>query len=491
MDVRFVKCLLSSLFRCRVLSFVPLLLLLGSSSDATLVTGVVTNFDGSDNSNTLITPADSNGAIGPLHFVEFINGFFAVYNKTTGEAIRRISDTQFWNNAGVSPSTVADPRTIYDPISQRWFASQVDFDGSAQDPTFESNDFLLAVSDTSDPLGSWHAFSFVADPTAVHFADFPTLGVDSNAVYISGDMFHGENNPLGSVLVSIPKTDLLASPPVITNRSFQSLASYSVRGQVLQPAVCLDGSASGIVLATTDILGESSLKLSRVLNSGGTNATMAPATTLVVPSYTAPLDATQPDGTATVAVNDARFSAKAYVVKGIIYAVHNVEVNSRAAIRWYRIDAASQTVLESGTIADSNLDLFFPSIAANTNGTMVIGCNGSSIDTLVSCYAIVGETVNGVTTFGNLMLLATGGDVYHDLFEQIGFSDDSRWGDYSATMIDPVDPTRFWLINMVPLDAETWVTQISQVLAAPVRLNIAAVGTNARLSGGSWRSFVP
>src|SRR5712671_4955210 len=103
------------------------------------------NFTGSTfGVNSSATPPDANGAIGPGFFVEFINGTFAVYSKTNGAEVKRISDLNFWSAAHVSLSTdagVSDPRVIYDPLSQRWFASMVDFDGAAAsgDPSLESN----------------------------------------------------------------------------------------------------------------------------------------------------------------------------------------------------------------------------------------------------------------------------------------------------------------------------------------------------------------
>src|ERR1051325_10594715 len=97
--------------------------------------------------NSSGTPADPDGAVGPRHFVEFINGSFAVYNKTNGQSVKRLSDLKFWANAGIVLATsdiVTDPRVIYDPTVQRWFATMVDADAGAADPALESNDFLLA-----------------------------------------------------------------------------------------------------------------------------------------------------------------------------------------------------------------------------------------------------------------------------------------------------------------------------------------------------------
>jgi hypothetical protein len=479
-------------------------LTLAAAASAQVMVQIGQNFTGSDNSQNNITPADGNGAVGPDHFVEFINGAFAVYNKTNGARVLRITDTKFWSNGGpggngdglsfAPADVVSDPRVIYDPASQRWFASQVDFDGGVTDPTLESNYYLLGVSDTADPTGAWHVYTFLADPELGNFADFPTLGVDANAVYLAGNMFYGDNNSFGTSLTMIPKADLLANPPVITNRVFFGTLTYPDRGTVLQPVTCVDGSSSGNILAVGDLgydlQPHSNLVASTVLNPGALDALLAPATNILVDAYTIPFDPTQPDGTETLADNDARFSARAYTVGGVIFAVHNVEVAGRAAIRWYRLNAANYALLESGTIFGKNLDLFYPSIAANTNGVVVIGCNGSSIDNYISSYACVGLTQNGVTTFGLPVLLAAGSVNYHDNNERYGGANESRWGDYSAISVDPANPARFWTIQMLPrYDSysgygDLWQLQITELITSlpPPPLTIVSSGANATVS---------
>jgi hypothetical protein len=461
--------------------------------------------------NTQALPADANGAIGPRHFVEFINGSFAVYNKTNGQKVKRITDRLFWSSAGVvlsSDAGITDPRVIYDPTVQRWFACMVDFDANApSDPTLESNDFLLAVSDSSDPTGTWHGFLFQADPDSGDFADFPTLGVDNNAVYLSGDIYFGQDNPIGPALVSFPKTDLLSTTPTIANRTWFGVMTYDERGQVLQPAICFDGSSLGTIIATSDIGNDSSphsnLVSFAVQNGATSTATLSPATFIPTPTWTVPdspylpapqFGVIQPDGTDALLANDARISAKVYVVNGVLYAVHNTEFNGHIAIRWYRVRATDKTLLESGTIADPNLDLFFPSIAANTNGVVVIAFNGSGPGTYVSAFAMAGQTVNGVTAFGSRLLLQGGAVSYHgddEIFaELVGDPAVSRWGDYSATSVDPSDPNRFWTIQMYPTDTDVWSTQITELVTVPPPLpgpllSIAHAGTNATISWSS------
>lgn len=487
-----------------------LFLLLIGRAQAQVTVQVGLNFIGSSYStNSQALPPDSNGVIGPTRFMEFVNGAVAVYNRTNGASVQRKSDLKFWADAGLNTSAIAisDPRVIYDPVVQRWFAVQVDFDPNASDPTTEANDFLLAVSTSSNPAGSWKGFMFQADPDNGLFADFPTLGIDSNAVYISGDFFGAGEIPAGPGLVSIPKADLVAATPTVANMTWHGVLDYDTHGEVLQPAVCLDGSANGSILAVGDIGNDSdphsNIVWFAVQNAGGTTATLTSPSGITVDGYEVPDNdllgvpqfmVPQPDGTTMLMANDARFSAKVFAVGGVLYAVHSTELDGRIAVRWYRVRASDHALLEQGTIADTNLDLFFPSIAANPYGAVVICCNGASGDTFISCYAYAGQTVNGATTFGDKILLRSGVDNYHDLNDilgdLLGEPTPSRWGDYSTLSVDAADPTQFWAIQLFPSDTDSegfdegiWSTAITQIIVTtPPPLTLNPSSTNLVVS---------
>ncbi|HLH54763.1 MAG TPA: hypothetical protein VKY92_14215 [Verrucomicrobiae bacterium] len=439
-------------------------------ASAQVTVAIGQNFTASTlNVDSSAVPPDPNGFAGPLHYVELINGRFSVYDKSTGSKVKTMTDLTFWNQAGLSfPSgwDVTDPRIFFDPASQRWFASQVDFDPSG---TVNTNRFLLAVSATADPTGTWKALGILSDPGGNNFADFPTLGMDAQAIYLGGDMFDSNSFPVGPTLLSIPKSSLTAAPPTTNGMTWLGILNYDVRGDILQPAICLDGSDQGTVLSTSgvgvdnsgNIITNNSLVSFRIQNvTGVQKATLTAPSVLTVQPYTAPLDPTQPDNSSNLSDNDSRFSACVYEVGGVLYAVHGTQVGNRAALRWYRIDASSHAILETGTVADPVLDLFFPSIAANPAGTVVIGYNASSISTFVSSFALVGNTVGGVTTFGQPLLLKSGVASY----QNTDSSGSSRWGDYSATCVDPSDPNVFWTIQEFPSSASRWSTQVTQLL---------------------------
>lgn len=476
--------------RCWILL---LAMLLALPAPAAVVMGLGITYEATElGYGSFAIPPDCDGAVGPTNYVEFINGRFEVFGKTNATQIANTTDLAFWTQAGIVFPTnwdVTDPRIVYDPSSQRWFAAQIDFHMGG---IITGNRFLVGVSQTSDPAGLWKAFAIVADPTGATEADFPTLGLDAQGVFLSASMFDLNNNLVGSTLVAIPKSSLLAATPSVTNYTRFSNLTISSRGAVLQPAVATDGSAGGNVLATGGLglnlstgrpITDTTLVAFAVQNAGGPgSATLGTSTFLTVPGYTTPLAASQVNDPNSIDVDDARFSATVYRVNGVLYAVQNTEVSGRAAIRWYRINAVTAAVLESGTITDPAMDLYYPSIAANTNGLVVIACNGSGLTNFIGCFAVLGETIKGVTRFGSLQRFQLS-PVYYDQSPPSGVN---RWGDYSTICVDPADPNVFWTIQMYAPGSTTWSTQVAQFLTAEVRLNATAAGTNLQLS---WTSF--
>jgi hypothetical protein len=246
----------------------------------------------------------------------------------------------------------------------------------------------------------------------------------------------------------------------------------------------------------TDSNPHSNIVAFAVQNPGGAGATVTPSTFIPTLPWVVPdnddlgvpqFAASQPDGTKNLIADDARLLARVYAVGGVIYAAHTTEFNGRLAIRWYRIRAADNTLLESGTISDSTLDLYYPSIAANSYGVVVLGYNGSSGSTTISCFALAGQTANGTTTFGSPVLLQAGVGPYQGddeiLAELLGEPAVSRWGDYSATTCDPADPNRFWTIQMYPSGSDIWSTQITELITTPpILLNVTRIGADVAVS---------
>src|SRR5215212_8140997 len=173
-------------------------------------------------------PPDTMGAGGPNHFIEFDNGSFSIFSKNGG-LVSQTNETTFWTNAlGSDPGNLSDPRILYDPASQRWFAAMITTDQK------NNNKILYARSNTSDPTQGFKGVSFTT--STGRFADFPTLGVDANGVYVGTNNFHGQT--LASLaLYSVPKADLIATTPSLARlMSFTGL-STGTYGFTFQPVV--------------------------------------------------------------------------------------------------------------------------------------------------------------------------------------------------------------------------------------------------------------
>ncbi len=84
------------------------------------------NFTGIKNAEVTYRVPDTMGSVGPDHVMEFINGRYAVFNKS-GTRLTPLDNSTtldgFWAGLGISNAGAFDPRIVYDKDSQRWFAT--------------------------------------------------------------------------------------------------------------------------------------------------------------------------------------------------------------------------------------------------------------------------------------------------------------------------------------------------------------------------------
>ncbi len=74
-----------------------------------------------------VLPPDTNGDVGPHHYVQWVNLSFAVYDKNTGGALYGPADgSTLWSGFGgpCQTSNDGDPIVLYDEKADRWLMSQ-------------------------------------------------------------------------------------------------------------------------------------------------------------------------------------------------------------------------------------------------------------------------------------------------------------------------------------------------------------------------------
>jgi len=408
------------------------------------------NFEGADAGDSTFYPPDTMGAIGPAHFVELINGRYSVFDRTSGLVVQSSTLNQFWANAGAPPqgSYSFDPRVLFDEASGRWFACAAD----AARTTYSG--ILVAVSNSSDPTAGWIGFRVDADTDNQQWADFPTMGINADGLYVSANMYPVAAGTLEQNFWVFPKGDLVNGS--IANMTALEGPYIPETGTSLQLAIDLDGgglpapilSGSGFTVLRSDLIGPV------------TAPSIAQGPVIDVPGYAIPPDADQPGPKPDINTLDSRFGSNVVLQGGNIWAVQSIGVGGRSALRWFRIDPDTSAVLDEGVLSDPALAFFFPSIAVNEYGDIVIGCSGTSPTQYVSTYAFVGQHNPTGTTFSAPLLLRAGVSDYQRLD---GYGR-NRWGDYSATTLDPNDHHHFWTIQEFVAGTNFWSTQITEII---------------------------
>jgi hypothetical protein len=424
---------------------------------------------------------DATGAAGPAHFAEFVNGGFAVYDKTGSLRTAPIPDKQFWISAGAPEALVTPgvlhPRIAYDPHSGRWFAAEVTRPN-------QDNHMLLAVTTGADPSpGNWRSVSFPAPPpgaTAIRFGDYPTLGLDANGVYLAtvNRLSKVGADRQSNSLYSIPKVDLTSSsgPSLARMTRFDGdRGNQKTQGFVLQPVVNwfpLNGDAQVLAI---DFVDPERLDRTRVIGSSGSGAALSTTESIPVRMAWPPTRVRQPDGTGEATfdgldTSDDRFATTVYQVNNLVYAARQTgqpvpaegQPPDRTGVRWsvLRIDGpAAPRVVAEGTISERGYDLFQPSIAANAAGDLVLVFNrsGEGADGAINAFYATGTTSpDGSVTFGPPKQITESSVTdYHNAQDV--------WGLYSSLTPDPSDPKAFWAVQEVPASSSTWGTQITRI----------------------------
>lgn len=447
-----------------------LALTLSANAAQTVNFAIGANFDGTSIPASGFIPPDTMGAVGPNHVMELINGRYAVYDKT-GTPQTSSTLNAFWTSAGVTPagSFAFDPRVLYDPQSSRWFAAAVDNAGGV-------NNFLVAVSSSSDPTAGWTGFQIASESGAsdgLHWADFPMMGLNDDVLTITANMFPVSSGSSVTAALVLPKSDLLLGIPTVANRTLFEDINPNNTGFTPQPVVDLDGGNLPQSILSSYNKPAGSLKASTI---GGTAAAPTLNTAggfIAVTAAGAPPDIDQPGAKVDIDAGDNRFSGNVVERGGKLYAVQGVEVSGRAAIEYYVIDATTLNVDQNGTISDGSLAFNYPSISVNQNGVVVIGYSGGDPSTAMSTYVSVGQEVLGTLTFGDPVQTMAGSTDYQVL-DSIGRN---RWGDYSATVVDPADGNHFWTFQEYNSATDQWTVRVTEIVVPePAEVAVFSAG---------------
>ncbi len=401
--------------------------------------------------NTGWTPPDPHMAVGPDHVVVMTNGAIAFFTKDGNLTFQDEIENSFgfWGSVGAT-GFVFDPEVIYDELSGRFFAMAAEAFAGNQSYA------LVAVSDDSDPNGSWHKYRFNTSPLAGDLFDSPNIGVDADTLYITGDGFGlGANYP---VFVYDKASLLVGNPPAQTN--FFTLPTSTQSAGI--PPVSFDNPPALYMIEHRESVTNTTVRLIALQD-----ALTSPAITnftLTVPSYGRPEDPPQMGTGNRPETFDARFWSAAYR-NGSLWATHHINSN-RVLARWYEIamngwpdSGQNPTLVQSGEIdPGAGIRTFFSSITVDDHGNAAMTFSRSSSSEFISMATAFRVKSDPLGTFRDDVIQQTSNAPYTP----------GRWGDYSAVNVDPANGITFWAHHEYAINNSwrTWVQAFTPDLTA-------------------------
>jgi hypothetical protein len=416
----------------------------------------ITNFDGVNNVNGVLPP-DTNGDVGPNHYMQWVNLSFAIYSKNGTLLYGPAAGNTLWSGfGGVCQSrNDGDPIVQYDHLADRWMVSQFAVPGSTS-----GYHQCIAVSQTGDPTGAWYRYDFLWSNTNMN--DYPHFGVWPDGYYMAVHEFANAATWAGQGVAVFERDKMLLGQTArmvkfnlySTDPNMGGMLPSDLDGPAPAPGtpnyfVEPDDNAGGFSQDQIQIWAF------HVDWANTANSTFTRVTTLA----TAAFDSNMCNGARTCipqqgttakldAIADRAMYRAQYRSFGgyeTIVMNHTVDANSadRAGIRWYELrntGGAGWGINQQSTFSPDATHRWMGSVAMNGSGDIAIGYSASS-STMYPAIRytgrLAGDPLNSMTQGEGTLMAGTGAQTHTA----------ARWGDYSMLAVDPTDDCTFWFTS--------------------------------------------
>ena len=385
-------------------------------------------------------PPDTMGAVGPNHLMVTLNSQVRIQNRSGG-VLSTVSLNSFWTPVGGAPD-VFDPKLAYDPFNNRWIFA------AAANGDLASSAVLVGVSQTSDPTGTWFLYKVTADSGGSNWADYPTLGFTKDWIVVSVNMFSISSGSLTGVnIYAFNKTNLCAHGAGLYTR----LQDTSGIGFTICPAVSYDNSLPAAYLVEDYDGTAGQLRISRITGTVGAEILTLGYATATGPSTWGQGGTgnflPQAGTSQKIDGGDSRLMNCVYR-NGTLWTAQTAflptATPTRTAAQWWQF-TTNGTVLQFGRMDDpSGVQYFaYPSIALNKNNDVLVGYSRFSANQYASANYACHAATDMVGTLRDDTVLKAGEGCYNRKFTGA----DNRWGDFSSTVVDPINDAGFWTIQ--------------------------------------------
>jgi len=423
-------------------------------SKATSTIELLQIFDGVENDDNdnllgfLVAPPDTDGDVGLNHYVQMVNDLTTIYDKAGNVVLGPFPSNLFFAGLGgaCQDTNRGDPIVLYDEETDRWLVSQFAFFSGP-------GDFLcIALSATGDPTGSYYQHEF--DFTGIGFPDYPKYGFVTDAIGVMVNLF----SPFqGAALGAIDKTEAFSADP--TTMVLYKLGTNEFGfvvgdndGPVFDntpPTFFTNNGGSGSRIDVWEIAPDFVVPADSTISEVA-KIPVSPFDTDICPAFRERCIDQPGSGTGDFPDNITFLEAIADRLmhrlqlrdfgndkRAVVNHTVDADGNGKAGVRWYEFRNHKDrgwTLKKENTFSPDGDHRWMGSIATNAKGETCLG------------YSISSQT-----TYPSIGLAARRGDSNHmNVRELVAFDGNvdgfvqrrtSRWGDYSAMAIDPVDDT--------------------------------------------------
>lgn len=461
-------------------------------------------------------PPDPNGAVGPSQVAVVTNNILKVFEKKAVTeppvvsykgVLRTPAPSQFAIplyyffipvlSEGSFPS---DPHIRFDRLTKRWFLTAIELR-----PELRGNNILLAVSDgdriTDESSFIYYRISSGLLPynpgSQAPLFDYPRMGIDKNAVLIGGSEFFLHSDTCGtyadslySVGYAIDKKGLLRGQ---LNGYVLKLGGIGAEatGMYVPQGVYNDNPEAPKSFFAGLSMNFDGLVLANLTYDANGFLTEFSQTTVPVEPFQFPRDVTALGSPMKIDAADPRLLEVSIYKnkltgKSALWSAQHLGVNqsggfvsgddfleqARTGSRWYQVENiyTKPSVAQSGTQYDGTqasgrraISYFNPSIAANGQGHAVLGGTTSAYNRYLNAFVAGRYYSDAEGTLGTPQRVTATRAIYALNFGTYV----DRWGDYSQTVVDPMDDQTMWSFQEYATSDDNFGVRAIQVKAPP------------------------
>ncbi|MEM7086550.1 MAG: choice-of-anchor J domain-containing protein, partial [Bacteroidota bacterium] len=428
-----------------------------------------------------VSPPDPSMAVGPNHIVTMENGQWAVYDKLGVMAAgfpKLLTDPL---SAPGSTSNSGDPVVMYDREADRWFISQFQLPFN--------NVFLVGVSTTPDPTGSYNVYEYNLGAGN----DYPHYGVWGDS-YVTAGNFTGAQKVYTFNRTKMLSGDATAeivgfSPAGLGASGFaapipvHSEAAGAATGDI-KIVYYQDDAFSGVTsdhiglwnidMDWSDIPGSTISGKNQIPTAAFDAAIAGGFSNLAQPGTGQRIDAIV--GAVMNMSHWYQFGTHESIV--LNWVVETVDGTRISGIRWVELRSTdggtTWSVYQEGTFTDptGSESVFMGCISMDSQGNIGMGYTKTGTTTFPSLYytgRMDGDVLGSMTVAEELVIAGTTSVTAND-----------RYGDYGQAVRDPVDDLTFWVTSEYSGDPDRRVRVYSfKIAPSAPQIGFTNTATNA------------